>query len=823
MAAPGASPAEPASASTAAVAEHALEAVVRIGEAIASLQAMRAHLLAARERRADRTVEAEVGDAMVETAAWPATLRALGEARIHRGHLRVMAEIGLPLQAQEARDAFEAALLPPAERTTPGRLRAIARRELALLLERPLEERHRAARARRGVSVTDLDDGMSILRATVPTLLAHGVVDRLTRIARTASAEDPRTIDQRPADALCDLLLTGDATGVATDGIRAEVAVVIPATTLAGIDDEPSAARRGSSPARPSTPRPRGASPPRRRAGRGSAPIPCAAPSSPPTATSPPRRRGGCCGIATRPAGSPAAARARTAPTSTTPSLGPTAARRRSRTSPVRKPTPEAICNTRPMSQVASRQELYVPDRFEQLREVGTGQLRTVINPVVPMLDEFAARFADMRGAGRGGFWVLRGAAGSGKSTFLDTIGLFKSPVSTERVPFDADIAVALGALPKVDAARVVVIEGREALLDVSEAALESSMHAINQFVRSPKGANTLVVWPTNTDELAAALVALGDRLGGLALLSPKPIIHFSGPPKTDYVQIAEKTVAALNEGASLTALGVSDEAAAALVDEALTVGDYLTLLRAKLIQNGAHVRELLTNEQPRVWTIVIASNDPEGDVAALTRGGLAYADVDRLLTATNANVVSELREQPDTIGILGTVLDAKILHVEILAVLAIARAFADEPLRQAMVAAGLSTNRDKSAISRIQTSQLGLILSGKSLGPRRRGGRPGGSTLNAYRGLATIAQKQDGLLNRALAEAVVAAGLADSYELEVVIGTDYTYTSDILLVRGDERIRLEVMWRTETGQAAIANYVLLKLRNYAKAIGLLV
>lgn len=267
IAAPGASPAEPAAASPAAVAEHALEAVVRIDEAIASLQAMRAHLLAglgrhavaeaaaqrldqrlalrdvaaelgARERRSDRTIEAEVGDAMVETAAWPGTLRALGEARIHRGHLRVIAEIGLPLQAQEARDAFEAALLPHAERTTPGRLRAIARRELALLLERPLEERHRAARERRGVSVTDLDDGMSILRATVPTLLAHGVVDRLTRIARSASAEDPRGIDQRRADALCDLLLTGEATGVATDGIRAEVTVVIPATALIGVDDE---------------------------------------------------------------------------------------------------------------------------------------------------------------------------------------------------------------------------------------------------------------------------------------------------------------------------------------------------------------------------------------------------------------------------------------------------------------------------------------------------------------------------------------------------------------------------------------------------------
>src|SRR5690606_18521959 len=138
------------------------------------------------------------------------------------------------------------------------------------------------------------------------------------------------------------------------------------------------------------------------------------------------------------------------------------------------------------------------------------------------------------------------------------------------------------------------------------------------------------------TDELASSLVELGMRLGGDALLGlGEPIEYFAGPPKSAYVPIAERTVAALNEGASLAALGIGSDDAEGLAQQAKTVGSFLALIRQRLVRNGARVRNLLKKEQFRLWTLVIAGNDPEGDVAALTRGGLAYADIDRLLTST--------------------------------------------------------------------------------------------------------------------------------------------------------------------------------------------
>lgn len=471
----------------------------------------------------------------------------------------------------------------------------------------------------------------------------------------------------------------------------------------------------------------------------------------------------------------------------------------------------------------STRETLYVPDRFEMMRDIGEGTLKTIVVAVENSLQLLDDRFEDLHAAGRGGLMILRGNPGTGKSTFLDTVGLFRDGVGTVRISNDSDVAEALRGLPSTGKPRIVVIEGREALLDVSEAALESYMHTINGFVRSPQGRSTLVVWPTNTDELADALSTLGKRIGGSALLGiGDSVVRFDGPPRSQYVRIGELTVAALNDSASLLALGVTNDQAEELAAQADSVGDFLALLRGELRKNGGRVKKLLQVEQPRVWVVVIAGNDPEGDVAAITRGEQSHADVPRLMSSTGANIVAELKEQPDTLGILGTVLDARVMHVEQIAALAIARQFANDKLRALMKAEGLSTARDKKAVDRTRSSELGVLLGGGKLGVKRRGKKAGGSTTTAFAGLARIAQSNDGLLNRAIADALIEAGLADSYELEKELSGPVKYFSDIAVRQGEDLIRIEVMWRLKTGRAQISNYVLTKLGNYAKTVGLL-
>lgn len=244
--------------------------------------------------------------------------------------------------------------------------------------------------------------------------------------------------------------------------------------------------------------------------------------------------------------------------------------------------------------------------------------------------------------------------------------------------------------------------------------------------------------------------------------------------------------------------------------------------IRADLRRNGNEVRRLLATERCRVWTVVISANESEGDVAALTRGGLSFADVDRLMTATGANVVADLKEDPERLGILGTVLDARIVHIDMVTALAVLRTYGDEKLKTAMKARGMVTNADPTVEDRLLRSELGTLLSGRSLGTRKRGPKPGNNTIAAMTSIAAIASDDDVSCNRAFGEALKASGLIVSYETEKDLGTGLKRRSDLFCSSDSLALRIEFMWRTKVGRADIANYVLGKLANYGRAIGFL-
>ena len=74
-----------------------------------------------------------------------------------------------------------------------------------------------------------------------------------------------------------------------------------------------------------------------------------------------------------------------------------------------------------------------------------------------------------------------------------------------------------LAALGRADNPRLIVLEGREALRAEPAEAIEAALHAVNEFVRADAGANTLVVWPTNTDDLTTMLASVAGRIGAEA------------------------------------------------------------------------------------------------------------------------------------------------------------------------------------------------------------------------------------------------------------------------------------------------------------------
>ncbi len=214
--------------------------------------------LAAAHRVSDRTMGRRLADAERFVTDYPAAVAALEDGRIDLGHVRVIADHGLPIQDDTARAVYEQVVLDKAADTTPGRLGRYAQRAAATRGEVTFQQRYDQAYKQRRVWVHDIGDGLSELGMTVPTVLAEGILDRLTQQAKAITGAagartldpdtgdlvtgEPRSYDQLRTDLACELLLTGQPTGCedaphhAGIGIRAEIAVVIPALTLLNTD-----------------------------------------------------------------------------------------------------------------------------------------------------------------------------------------------------------------------------------------------------------------------------------------------------------------------------------------------------------------------------------------------------------------------------------------------------------------------------------------------------------------------------------------------------------------------------------------------------------
>lgn len=219
-------------------------------------------------RVTDRTVQRRIDEARVIVEGYPAAVDAWEAGRITRGHVMVIVDAG-SIVPVEHRAAFEAEAIARCQRDTPNRVRA----ELEILAQRMHPEtfasRHERAASGRCVRVVPGRDGMSDMVATVPTVIAAAVHDRLTQQAhavidtrgeRAAAARahdltehadvidtDARGIDAVRADIFADLLLAGApslddtaATGAGPLGaIRARVQILVAAGTLTGDDDGP--------------------------------------------------------------------------------------------------------------------------------------------------------------------------------------------------------------------------------------------------------------------------------------------------------------------------------------------------------------------------------------------------------------------------------------------------------------------------------------------------------------------------------------------------------------------------------------------------------
>ncbi|MFF8186887.1 DUF222 domain-containing protein [Microbacterium sp. NPDC016588] len=136
--------------------------------------------IAAASHLSDRSVQAQIGRAMTLADDFPVTLDAWEAGVLSRAHVQVIVDAGLPLP-QDRRHEFDVLAAATADGLSPGRAKT---RLLALaesLQPTTLTERHHRGRQTRCVRVVPGEDGMSDLIATLPTVLAVGIYDRLVQ------------------------------------------------------------------------------------------------------------------------------------------------------------------------------------------------------------------------------------------------------------------------------------------------------------------------------------------------------------------------------------------------------------------------------------------------------------------------------------------------------------------------------------------------------------------------------------------------------------------------------------------------------------------
>jgi hypothetical protein len=191
-------------------------------------------------RMSGRTAARRLAVAQTLAERLPATLKLLDRGEVGYLHAAFLAQAVFALDAKQAR-AVEEQVLPRAVEQTLSEFQRSVRRAVARVAAATVEEQRAEAMTQRRVCLTPRDDGMTELWALLPAEGAAAVVTAVDALASVTSADDPRTPDQRRADALVDLGVAAlhDPLLPKAQGMRPSIQITVALSTLLGTDEQP--------------------------------------------------------------------------------------------------------------------------------------------------------------------------------------------------------------------------------------------------------------------------------------------------------------------------------------------------------------------------------------------------------------------------------------------------------------------------------------------------------------------------------------------------------------------------------------------------------
>jgi hypothetical protein len=181
------------------------------------------------------TLRTQLAEAAALCERFPETLAQLSKGTVSWLQVRPLLDLTSVLSDEHAR-AVQAIVLPQMAELTPRVVRNRVETAVHEVDPEGAAERHAERAKQRYLEVRPEIDGMATLSVFLKAETAQAILAKVNAACAKRAKGDTRTLDQRRADTLTDMILTGAGTGAAP---AAMVHLVVNVESLIGLDDTP--------------------------------------------------------------------------------------------------------------------------------------------------------------------------------------------------------------------------------------------------------------------------------------------------------------------------------------------------------------------------------------------------------------------------------------------------------------------------------------------------------------------------------------------------------------------------------------------------------